>query len=1496
MFDSDGTLLKHFCGYVQQDLILHSTNNSVTVQLYSDNTINAAGFLASWQAVEEIEEPKSSDEGYVLSFPQTFTVGSDTSKEKLCLQMLNLKTDGEVSVDLYAKNEITTGIATTSKIIPVTAGDENIHCHEITLPESFSDKFAVVGIIGDIDGYKIRSYKSVRVLKTPPVGLLQTDKYDYRPKQEVNVRILLLNEELKPSKHEELAEIWIENPNQDRLFQEKNVVMKNGLAQVKYQLSEEPLLGKWLVKAKVGQNSSSELKATFEVNEAVLPTYEITVQSPKVILKDSTEETIKVCAKYTHGSNVKGQVNVTISTQYKVGTYWRAPIVNVAVSKVGTIDGCLEVTLNATELKDLTKKFSPIKVEAKVKEFGTGEKQSKKGDDIKVENIPFKLTAGTSPETHILNGFPFVAQVKAETHDSKAMPNINLKICARLYTSLSEMKDYLQRKSNQIYKFKEEDLYELALKLQEIKFTEICTDSTTDDQGMIKYAVNFENLDLPKNVTKLSIEFKAIDHPANKTTEMEQPSLSHGVTLTHTSAKAAIVIQPESNKLECSENKVTAFVTGPAGSVIELSSFIATGGSMVSSDTDEINMGETNQADEYIDDALQIKFVSLESRQDDSIPIILKKHELNIKRPFMSEISALDNVKLLVYVRDPETDETLYTSEDFEAIQCDTSKSKISFSENEVRPGGKINLKLSGPMDGFCGYSIVDKSVDLIPNPNKVTMDKIKRLKEALNALKIVNDQVRGEKCQDASLLFKAFEKLGLYVLSDKLKANTNCDAIYDTTNSTLNGKEEEGPEYFDSPVFLESVADFDYQPEAFGAAAAPPPRPQQSIARPLASAAPFSTSTTAFKNRIDAPGASSGSPPPVLEEIEAPTIDVRSFFPETWLFKLQDLDVSGQYEEELEAPHTVTTWVGEAFCTSAMKGVNIADKASFKVQQDFFVSMRTPYSIKRDELLPLNVTVFSKLSTRKLPLKIRVKESDQYKLGEMETNVCIDASDSQTKTFSLKMRELNEVNVTVEAVIEADNDCGPVEDAEGFADTIIKPIQVKPEGFPVETVRSEFLCRKPDEAETSLDLGNLEVPTDGDLVEGSARAWVGVTGDILAPTLNNLEKLVKMPYGCGEQNMISMVPNIYVVKYLEGTNQNKPDLINKAKKFMKAGYQRQEENYRHSDGSYSVWGPKDEEAEGSVWLTAFVVKAFSQASKYIDIDEKDLMKSQNWLNTKQNRSTGCFKREGFVVHSELATDSDVALTASLVIAKTEDKTVDRKDSKVVDNAFRCLNVNVNEESDLYTKALTAYAFALDEKEEEHGELSEKLLNNMIETANNGEPGKLFWQEDTTSSVVVSKDVEITAYNLLTLVKHERLPEALKVIKWLTTQRNANGGFKSTQDTMIAMQALAEYSLKISKEDNDLTVNIDAGKESKDFVITEDTELLLQMEKLENVNTKEAEAVTAKVNGGGCFMVQSLLRYDIQGINFLILIDKLLCFGLNIPCKVWFSQFFFILY
>lgn len=54
--------------------------------------------------------------------------------------------------------------------------------------------------------------------------------------------------------------------------------------------------------------------------------------------------------------------------------------------------------------------------------------------------------------------------------------------------------------------------------------------------------------------------------------------------------------------------------------------------------------------------------------------------------------------------------------------------------------------------------------------------------------------------------------------------------------------------------------------------------------------------------------------------------------------------------------------------------------------------------------------------------------------------------------------------------------------------------------------------------------------------------------------TLKNLEGQLRMPYGCGEQNMALLAPNIYILQYLEKTSQLTPDIRKKAIEFLRGG------------------------------------------------------------------------------------------------------------------------------------------------------------------------------------------------------------------------------------------------------------------------------------------------------------------------------------------------------
>ena len=63
------------------------------------------------------------------------------------------------------------------------------------------------------------------------------------------------------------------------------------------------------------------------------------------------------------------------------------------------------------------------------------------------------------------------------------------------------------------------------------------------------------------------------------------------------------------------------------------------------------------------------------------------------------------------------------------------------------------------------------------------------------------------------------------------------------------------------------------------------------------------------------------------------------------------------------------------------------------------------------------------------------------------------------------------------------------------------------------------------------------------------------VTGDIMGPSISGLDKLIKMPYGCGEQNMLNFAPTIFVTEYLEKAGQLSSALKAKSVGFMEKGW-----------------------------------------------------------------------------------------------------------------------------------------------------------------------------------------------------------------------------------------------------------------------------------------------------------------------------------------------------
>ena len=72
---------------------------------------------------------------------------------------------------------------------------------------------------------------------------------------------------------------------------------------------------------------------------------------------------------------------------------------------------------------------------------------------------------------------------------------------------------------------------------------------------------------------------------------------------------------------------------------------------------------------------------------------------------------------------------------------------------------------------------------------------------------------------------------------------------------------------------------------------------------------------------------------------------------------------LSGEMDIIQELPHTVTSWVGGGFCTNLETGIGVSESTTIKGFQPFFVSLTLPYSMIRNEVINLPVTVFNYLS-----------------------------------------------------------------------------------------------------------------------------------------------------------------------------------------------------------------------------------------------------------------------------------------------------------------------------------------------------------------------------------------------------------------------------------------------------------------------------------------------------------------------------------------------------
>uniref|UniRef100_A0A8B9TD81 Alpha-2-macroglobulin n=1 Tax=Anas platyrhynchos TaxID=8839 RepID=A0A8B9TD81_ANAPL len=598
-----------------------------------------------------------------------------------------------------------------------------------------------------------------------------------------------------------------------------------------------------------------------------------------------------------------------------------------------------------------------------------------------------------------------------------------------------------------------------------------------------------------------------------------------------------------------------------------------------------------------------------------------------------------------------------------------------------------------------------------------------------------------------------------------------------------------------------------------------------------------------------------------MMEETDAghPVETIRKYFPETWIWDIVSVNSEGNAELDVTIPDTITEWKANAFCTSSDTGFGLSPTVSLRAFQPFFVELTLPYSVVRGEAFTLKATIFNYL-TACIRVSVSLAKSTHFLAAPVEKeeeSYCICLNERKTVAWAVTPKSLGQVEFSVSAeALQNQQPCGNaiVETPEkGRKDTVIRQLLVEVWGM-LKKSMSETVA--------------LVLPEN--VVDGSARAYFSVLGDIMGTSMQNLHQLLQMPFGCGEQNMVLFAPNIYVLDYLNKTGQLSEEIKSKAIGYLVSGYQRQL-NYKHWDGSYSTFGPQFGQA-GNTWLTAFVLKSFAQARPYIFIYEKHIQDALIWLTQKQ-KENGCFHSSGTLLNNAMkgGVDNEVSLTAYITIALLEIPLP--VTHSVVRNALFCLETAANaEENHVYTKALLAYTFALAGMEEKR-----KAMLGLLEKEAVKKDGSVHWQRPGKEMVAdlpyyhyraPSAEVEMTAYVLLAHLTTQPAPSqqelsfASLIAKWISGQQNPNGGFSSTQDTVVALQALSLYgAVTYAKSGTASQVTLRSGGDfQQDFQVDPSNRLLLQRVPLPQVPGE----YSAEVSGEGCVYLQTSLRYNVQ--------------------------------
>uniref|UniRef100_A0A671E4U9 Complement C3 n=1 Tax=Rhinolophus ferrumequinum TaxID=59479 RepID=A0A671E4U9_RHIFE len=543
-------------------------------------------------------------------------------------------------------------------------------------------------------------------------------------------------------------------------------------------------------------------------------------------------------------------------------------------------------------------------------------------------------------------------------------------------------------------------------------------------------------------------------------------------------------------------------------------------------------------------------------------------------------------------------------------------------------------------------------------------------------------------------------------------------------------------------------------------------------------------------------------------------------------------------YNIPVNLPDSMTTWQFVAVSLKAGQGLCVSDSFELTVRKPFFVDLKLPFSVIRNEQVQIQAVLYN---FRNRHVKVRVefpyKEAlcSASKPGAPSRQVVVvPATSTKMVPFVLLPLVVGKVDVEVKVV------------GNGVQDHVKKTLLVQA-GGQIEKMSHSIVLNP--QGQTQVEMLPRQYIWNK-VPDTEAEVFVSVQGTILGSlTPRETHELLRLPTGCPEQTLSSLTPVIILTHYLDTTGQWGKVGVEHRDQVMQnivSGYTRML-THRSTDGTYHIHKGNP----GSTWLTSYVFRVFSLAYSILTvsvIDLHSLCAIARWIITERQAEDGHFLEKGPVIMASMqggyrSSEADVSLTALVLIALDEGKELCSQE--IPGSAPPSWpSQRLPDIQTTFAIAIVSYALAL---------TGSPRANDRLDSFASPNRKSLY-------------TIEATAYALMQKLKLGRHNETHAIAKWLLEKRELGGGFKSTQTTVVAIEALIRFREAVPFESvQDLRVQISAPKRALniEWLIDQNNAYQRRSAKV-SFSARDDLEITASGSGRGTISILTMYHRSLE--------------------------------